>query len=302
MGSSYRGRLAPSPTGMLHLGHVRTFVTAAMRAREADGVLVLRMEDLDPVRSRPACAAAMLEDLRWLGIDWQEGPDSGGPYAPYLQSQRSSLYLAAWQALVEQGCLYPCSCTRRQLRGNDPAQTAGATEIGSRTANEDEDDETFYPGTCRPSASLSPRQHGACPAGVSWRFRVPSGERISFEDGGYGARQYIAGRDFGDFLVWRRDNLPAYQLAVALDDAAMRVTEVVRGADLLKSTARQILVFRALGLTPPAWFHCPLVLDAAGCRLSKSAGALSIRALRERGCSPGAVLAMAGVIRKPALP
>jgi glutamyl-tRNA synthetase len=147
-----------------------------------------------------------------------------------------------------------------------------------------------YPGTCRPKAGVVAEADS--PAGVNWRFRIPDGETIGFADSGMGAQSYVAGRDFGDFVVWRRDDVPAYQLACVVDDAAMRITEVVRGADLLKSTARQILLYRALGLTPPLWHHCPLLRDTQGQRLAKRTDALSLRAMRERGLTPEAVRAM----------
>lgn len=280
--NGYRGRLAPSPTGLLHLGHARTFWTAYERASAADGTLILRDEDLDPQRARADYAAAMLEDLRWLGIEWQEGPDVGGAFAPYRQSERYALYRAAWEELRAGGWIYPCTCSRRELAAvSAPHEEGGADET---------DDEPMYPGRCRPAAGAVAEANE--PAGVNWRFRIPDGEAIEFEDSGAGARSYIAGRDFGDFVVWRRDDVPAYQLACVVDDAAMGITEVVRGADLLKSTARQILLYRALGLTPPRWHHCPLVRDAGGQRLAKRADALSLRALRERGLTPAEVRAM----------
>ena len=282
----YRGRLAPSPTGLLHLGHARTFWTAYERARDADGTLILRDEDLDTQRARADYAAAMLEDLRWLGIAWQEGPGldnvpGDGAFGPYRQSERYGLYREAWERLRAGGWIYPCRCSRRELA----AAVSAPHEDGG-----DEDDEPMYPGRCRPAAGVVAEARG--PAGVNWRFRIPDGEAIMFEDTGMGARRYVAGRDFGDFVVWRRDDVPAYQLACVVDDAAMRITEVVRGADLLKSTARQILLYRALGLTPPAWHHCPLLRDAAGQRLAKRTDALSLRALRERGLTPRQVRAM----------
>jgi glutamyl/glutaminyl-tRNA synthetase len=285
-GNGYRGRLAPSPTGLLHLGHARTFWTAYERARHAGGTLILRDEDLDTQRARADYAMAMVEDLRWLGIAWQEGPDVGGAFGPYRQSERYGLYREAWERLRAGGWIYPCKCSRREL-----AEAVSAPhEDGG-----DEDDEPVYPGRCRPAAGVVAE---ACePAGVNWRFRVQDGEAIGFldsgvGDSGMGARSYIAGRDFGDFIVWRRDDVPAYQLACVVDDAAMRITEVVRGADLLKSTARQILLYRALELRPPAWYHCPLLRDTAGQRLAKRTDALSLRALRERGLTPAAVRAM----------
>jgi glutamyl/glutaminyl-tRNA synthetase len=280
--NEYRGRLAPSPTGLLHLGHARTFWTAYERARDANGTLILRDEDLDTQRARADYARAMLEDLRWLGIAWQEGPDVGGPFAPYRQSGRYGLYRAAWERLRADGWIYPCTCSRRELA----AAVSAPHEDGGDAA----DDEPLYPGTCRPKTGVI--AEAGEPVGVNWRFRVPDGEAIAYEDSGMDAQTYMAGRDFGDFVVWRRDDVPAYQLACVVDDAAMRISEVVRGADLLKSTARQILLYRALGLTPPLWHHCPLLRDAHGQRLAKRTDALSLRALRERGLSPAEVRAM----------
>ena len=262
--STYRGRLAPSPTGLLHIGHARTFWIAFQRAVERVGTLVLRNEDLDPQRSRPELAQAIIEDLQWLGIRWTEGPDCGGDFGPYAQSERRAFYLEAWRQLRDGGFVYPCTCSRKDL-----AQAASAPN--------EADDEPIYPGRCRgrDDAGLF-----AEPAGVNWRFRVPDGETIAFGDLHLGEQRSVAGRDFGDFLVWRRDDVPAYQLAVVVDDAAMRITEVVRGADLLKSTARQILLLRALGVCVPEYFHCELVRDSTGMRLAKRADALSIRHLR----------------------
>jgi glutamyl-tRNA synthetase len=271
--SCYRGRLAPSPTGYLHLGHARTFWVAHERARAGGGKLVFRNEDLDFHRAKPQFAHAMLEDLRWLGLDWDEGPDVGGPFGPYVQSERRDFYLRAWQTLRNRGFIYPCSCSRKDL---ERALTA---------PHEDEDDnEIPYPGTCRPKLNVA--KDWKSPAGVSWRFRVPDGEVVSFSDLNSGEQSYAAGKDFSDFLIWRRDDIPAYQLAAVVDDEAMLISEVVRGADLLKSTARQLLLFRALGAAPPKYFHCPLVCDASNARLAKRHDALSLRTLRAQGVGP----------------
>ena len=300
----YRGRLAPSPTGYLHVGHARTFHCAWQRARAAGGVLVLRMEDLDRDRSRPEYAAAAIEDLRWLGIDWDEGPDIGGPIGPYSQSARYEIYLAAWRNLYESGYIYPCRCSRKDLAAalNAPHEGPAPTP--------DPDDEPVYPGTCRPSRTgegvfdLLPNPPGE-PGGTNWRFRVPDGEIVEFHDLHLGPQRFTAGVDFGDFLVWRRDPSstspaprtglrswggPSYQLACVADDGAMHITEVVRGADLLKSTARQILLNRALGFPNPQWYHCELVLDHKGVRLAKRHDALSIRELRRKGRAPAEVI------------
>jgi glutamyl-tRNA synthetase len=272
----YRGRLAPSPTGLLHLGHARTFWIAAQRAIEHRGTLILRNEDLDPQRSRPEFAQAMIDDLHWLGIHWNEGPDCGGPFAPYAQSERRANYLEAWRQLRDAGFIYPCTCSRKDL-----AQAASAPN--------DLDDEPLYSGRCRSRDAAS----FTAPAGVNWRFRVPLGESVDFTDQNLGDQRYLAGTDFGDFLVWRRDDVPAYQLAVVVDDAAMQITEVVRGADLLKSTARQLLLLRALALPVPAYFHCDLLRDASGLRLAKRHDALSLCHLRQSGMSPESVLELA---------
>jgi len=278
--------LAPSPTGLLHIGHARTFWIAAQRATERRGTLILRNEDLDPQRCRAEFVDATIEDLHWLGISWQEGPDCGGPYAPYTQSERRDFYLQAWKRLREIGAIYPCTCSRK-----DVALAAGAPNDG--------DDEPIYSGRCRPAGSVvgaaGLRRRGTAeaavatwsvPAGVNWRFRVPDGEEICFDDLHLGSQRMLVGRDFGDFIVWRRDDVPAYQLAVVVDDHAMGITEVMRGADLLKSTARQILLYRALGFPIPDFYHCDLVLDDMGVRLAKRHDSLSIRKLREMGWSP----------------
>jgi glutamyl/glutaminyl-tRNA synthetase len=262
----------------LHIGHARTFWIAAQRVIEKNGMLILRSEDLDQQRSRNDFASAMIEDLHWLGIRWSEGPDCGGRYGPYVQSERRAHYLAAWRRLREGGFLYPCICSRKEL-----AQSANAPN--------DRDDEPIYAGTCRGRAKTVEFSE---PAGLNWRFRVPNGEMVEFMDLSQGRQRYLAGKDFGDFLVWRRDDIPAYQLAVVVDDAAMRISEVVRGADLLKSTARQLLLMHALGWKAPQYFHCELVRDAAGARLAKRHDALSIRQLRESGLRPAEVLKMAG--------
>lgn len=282
--SSYRGRLAPSPTGYLHLGHARTFWTAQERAQAAGGLLILRNEDLDRARCQPNFVAAMIEDLRWFGFDWQEGPDCGGPCAPYDQSARLELYRAAFERLRAAGLLYPCLCSRRDI-----AEAAGAPHEGPATGG---GDEPLYPGTCRPEAlTLAERAHRAAlpRLGYNWRFCIPDGRRLHFTDSACGPQSAACGADFGDFVVWRKDDLPSYQLAVVVDDAAMGITEVVRGADLLTSTFRQLLLLEALQYPSPAFHHCPLVLDASGQRLAKRHDALSLRTLRTAGHSPESI-------------
>jgi len=280
----YRGRLAPSPTGYLHLGHARTFWTAQQRAQARGGTLILRNDDLDRDRCKPEFVAAMVEDLRWFGFEWSEGPDVGGPFAPYQQSGRKEIYRAALEKLRAGNFIYPCTCSRKDIQAAVAAPHAA-------------DDELIYPGTCREKGGawrmardakreVTPPDacHPSSP--VCWRFRVPDGEIISFHDGSLGRQSFVAGKDFGDFVVWRQDDVPAYQLACAVDDAAMQITEVVRGADLLVSTARQILLYRAMGLTPPEFFHCELMLDGRGERVAKRHDALSLHTLRGRGMPP----------------
>jgi glutamyl/glutaminyl-tRNA synthetase len=267
----YRGRLAPSPTGYLHLGHARTFWLAQQRSKENGGELILRNEDLDSTRFKMEFVGSTLEDLRWFGFEWSEGPDVGGKFAPYNQSERMNFYRAALEKLRAGNFIYPCTCSRKDIQ---QAVTAPHTE----------GDEPIYPGTCR--TKFPPATSNLPSAKFNWRFRVPDGETIYFNDGNFGEQKFVAGKDFGDFVVWRHDDVPAYQFACVVDDAAMKISEVVRGADLLVSTARQILLYRALGLTPPKFFHCELMLDEKGERLAKRHDALSLRKLREQGETP----------------
>ncbi len=206
----------------------------------------------------------MFEDMRWLGLRWDEGPDLGGPFAPYTQSERLKIYREAFERLRVAGTLFPCTCSRK-----DVLAAAGAPHGG--------DDEPVYPGTCRMRGGSE---------GVNWRFRVPDGEVLEFSDGNLGLQRAEAGTDFGDFLVWRKDGLPSYQLACAVDDASMRITEVVRGSDLVGSTFRQLLIVRALGWNSPSYFHCPLVLDETGRRLAKRDSSTTLLGLRQAGATP----------------
>jgi glutamyl-tRNA synthetase len=271
-----RGRLAPTPTGFLHVGHARTFALAAERARRDGGILVYRTEDLDASRCRPEFADAAMADLRWLGLDWQEGPDVGGPCGPYVQSQRQPWFAEVWRRLQATGVIYPCDKSRQDV-------------ARALTAPHAEDDaEPIFPPALRPA--LGQGREAREPGAQNWRFRVPDGETIAFIDALRGPRAFVAGRDFGDFLVWRRDGFPAYELAVVADDQAMGITEVVRGADLQLSTARQLLIYRALGWTAPSWAHAPLIMDAEGRRLAKRSAGLSIREVRAAGRTPAEVL------------
>jgi glutamyl-queuosine tRNA(Asp) synthetase len=269
----YRGRLAPTPTGYLHLGHARTFWTAKERAKANGGTLILRNDDLDRARCKPEFARAMLEDLRWFGFEWQEGPDIGGKFAPYNQSERFSLYRAALETLRAAKLIYPCNCSRRDIQS------------APRAPHTADDEEPIYPGTCR-----NKTESDIGTTKFSWRFRVPDREAVAFNDNHLGEQKFIAGKDFGDFVVWRNDDVPAYQLACVVDDAEMQITEVVRGEDLLLSTARQLLLYRALDLKTPDFFHCPLMLDETGQRLAKRNEALSLRVLKERGSKPEELL------------
>lgn len=268
----YRGRIAPTPTGDMHVGHARTFVSAWRRALDADGDVVLRIEDLDPLRCRAEWAERAIEDLAWLGVRWSEGP--------HFQSQRRAVYVDTWRVLRDAGAIYPSAVSRREVR--DAAHAPHEDEEGA---------EPLFPPELRPAPGTG--RDAESPTGVVWRFRVPDGEVVRFVDACRGPQAFTAGVDFGDFVVWRKDDVPAYELAVVADDIAMGITEVVRGEDLLRSTARQLLVYRALGAIPPAWCHLPLVRDAEGRRLAKRHQALSIRELRERGMTAEDVLALA---------
>ena len=264
--SVYRGRLAPSPTGLLHLGHARTFWTAQARAAAAGGELRLRNDDLDVARCRPEFVAAMIEDMRWLGLTWTEPMIS--------QSARLPRYRAALTQLHAAKLIYPCARSRRDVLA-----------AASAPHDTDEPDEPVYPPQFRP-AHGTPLPPLTAPVAINWRFCVPDGETLVFTDGHFGVQQAVAGRDFGDFLVWRKDDAPSYQLACVVDDAGMGITEVVRGADLMRSTFRQLLLYRALCLPAPAFFHCPLVTDESGIRLAKRHDALALRTLREQGRTP----------------
>jgi glutamyl-tRNA synthetase len=250
----------------MHWGTARTALLAWLRARSAGGALVMRIEDLDPPRVVPGSAEGILEDLRWLGLDWDEGPDVGGPHAPYVQSQRFDRYEAAIEALREQGLIFPCTCSRKDLSALASAPH-GDLDLGPR-----------YPGTCLRAPVRTDR-----PAAL--RFRMARAE--AFVDGVHGARPES---EPDDFVVKRADGVYAYQLAVVVDDIAMGITEVVRGDDLLSSTPRQIALYRALRADPPAFVHVPLMLGWDGVRLSKRHGATAIGELRERGASPEEII------------
>ena len=288
-----RGRYAPSPTGPLHLGNARTALLAWLSARSAGGAFVMRVEDLDGPRVRPVLEGRILEELRWLGLDWDEGPDVGGALGPYRQSERSGRYREALERLRAAGLAYPCYCSRAEIARASQAPHAG--EDGPR-----------YPGTCRELSAAEQAERGR-QRPPAWRLRVEDGP-VTFHDAVHGERSFDVAGTVGDFVVARADGVASYQLAVTVDDAAMRISEVVRGDDLLPSTARQWLLYRALGLTPPRFGHVPLVVGPDGERLAKRHGALSVGELRDRGADPERVvgllaalsgLAPAGARRRP---
>ena len=273
-----RGRFAPSPTGPLHLGNARTALLSWLAARAGGGAYLMRVEDLDGPRVRPGMEARILEELRWLGIDWDEGPDVGGPVGPYRQSERRAGYARALDRLRAEERVYPCFCSRAEIAAAAQAPH-GPSDEGPR-----------YPGTCA-ALSAAEASRRAARRAPAWRLRVAPGP-VAFEDGVHGPCAFDVAASVGDFVVARADGVAAYQLAVALDDAAMGVTDVVRGDDLLPSTARQLLLYAALGLAPPRFAHVPLVVGEDGERLAKRHGALSLGELRERGADPRAVVAL----------
>lgn len=282
---AYRGRIAPSPTGRLHVGHARTFWLAAARARRASGTLFLRNDDLDRDRCRPEFVAGFIEDLHWLGLTWTE---------PMItQSERLPFYRRALRRLHAAGLIYPCHRSRREV-----AAAASAPHEGEAA-----DDEPIFPAEWRPPAGtpLPDLPPDDAPITVNWRFRVPDGRTLTFDDTLAGPQSAVAGRDFGDFLVWRRDDVPSYQLACAADDGDLAITEVVRGADLIRSTFRQLLVLEALQHPAPRYVHCPLMRDENGQRLAKRHDALSLQTLRENGADPAGLVASFAALQ-PAAP
>jgi glutamyl-tRNA synthetase len=297
-----RGRYAPSPTGRLHLGNARTALLAWLDARSQGGAFVMRVEDLDRARVPAGAEGQMLDDLAWLGLDWDEGPDRGGPFAPYRQSERTARYDEAIDRLLAAGRAFPCACSRADVARaaqapHDYFGTLGGSQAprdGSRQAKPGgthamDDHGPRYPGTCRglPPDEVRARAaaQGRAPA---IRFAGDSA-RIEFTDEVHGAvAADPAGLD--DFVLRRADGTAAYQLAVVVDDAAMEITRVVRGDDLLRSTPRQLALYRALGLAAPAFAHVPLVLTASGERLAKRTRPEAIADLRTRGMNPEAVV------------
>jgi glutamyl-tRNA synthetase len=262
------GRLAPSPTGAQHVGNARTYLIAWLSARSRNGTVRLRMEDIDSPRIKTGAAEQALDDLSWLGLDWDG--------APVIQTKRLALYEEALGRLREKDLVYPCACTR-----TDIAEAASAPHL--------EHEGPAYPGTCR-------RLHAAAAAFLgdrpfAWRFRIPQ-RSPEFVDGSAGPVHIDLAKIGGDFVVWKSAGTPAYQLAVTVDDAAMDVTEVVRGDDLIPSTPRQLLLYEALGWTPPQFVHVPLVVGADGRRLAKRHGDTRLSSLRAAGVKPEALVGL----------
>ncbi len=264
------GRLAPSPTGGLHLGHARTFLIAWLAARRSSGRVILRIEDLDRSRVRAGAAQTALEDLRWLRLDWDEGPEIGGPSEPYVQSERTASYKEMLERLKRTESVYPCTCTRA-----DVARAASAPHS--------DEEGPAYPGTCShrcvaDAAALADRA-------FAWRFRVPPGV-VEWDDLCLGRIALDPARLGGDFIVARNHAGHSYQLAVVADDRAMGVNQVIRGSDLVPSTPRQILLYRAAGSPVPEFGHVSLVVETDGRRLAKRDGSLKLATLRENGVDP----------------
>jgi glutamyl-tRNA synthetase len=277
------GRYAPSPTGLLHVGSARTALVAWLSARAAGGTFVMRVEDLDGPRTVPGMAEAILDDLRWLGLDWDEGPDVDGPHAPYTQSERFGIYEVALAQLNAQGRLFPCSYSRRDLRtlATAPHGNEGQPPYPARLRPKNLEADWFdvFSQDTNPDAAL--------------RFIVVD-EAVTFEDRLYGTVTEHVEQTVGDFVLKRRDGVYAYQLAVVVDDLLMGVTEVVRGEDLLDSTARQIQLIEALGGPVPAYAHVPLVVNANGDKLSKRNEGLTLQSLREAGVTAPAFIGLLG--------
>ncbi len=269
-------RFAPSPTGYIHLGNVRTALFSALVAARDRGVFLLRIEDTDQARSSSNYTDALKEDLTWLGLHWQEGPDVGGDYAPYHQSQRAEIYARYYHMLEQSGLAYPCFCSEQQLALSRKAQIAASKP-------------PRYAGTCArltPEHVQTKRGEGVRP---TLRFRVPQNQSIRFNDAVRG-EQIFAGADIGDFIIRRADGTPAFFFCNAIDDALMQVTQVLRGEDHLSNTPRQILLLEALKLHVPSYGHISMIVGADGAPLSKRTGSESVRELRAQGYFPQAVV------------
>ena len=260
-----RGRLAPTPSGELHLGHAATFLRVQQSIREKNGTLILRIEDVDRLRCKDEFRTSSIECLRNMGITWDEGPEKGGEYGPYTQGEKTQRYKEVLLELKAKGLIYPCSISRRKLRKRGFDRVHGEMLFPSELRDNCEEPEDIW--------------------GINWRFRVPDGEVISFYDTELEKEvAFKAGVDFGDFIVWRRDGMASYELSVVIDDHDMAISEVIRGEDLLLSTARQVLLYKALKWGLPSFGHCPLLLDETGEKLAKSRGSISLKSILEEGC------------------
>jgi glutamyl-tRNA synthetase len=277
----------------MHLGNARTALLAWLAARRAGGAVVLRIEDLDRPRIVAGAEARLLDELGWLGLDWDEGPDRGGPHAPYRQSERTALYQQAIDRLLGEGDAFLCACSRA-----DVARAASAPH------EDDGDEGPRYPGTCRDLARAEvQRRAQALGRNPVVRFRA-SAARWTFTDAIHGPADPFGPAGVDDFVLRRADGTAAYQLAVVVDDAAMEITEVVRGDDLLRSTPRQLALYAALGLPAPRFAHVPLVLSPEGERLAKRTRPPSVGDLRAAGRTAeeivGALAASAGLVESGA--
>ena len=271
--SNVIGRLAPSPTGALHVGNARSFLLAWLSVRQQGGILLLRMEDIDSPRVKSWARQQTLDDLRWLGLDWDWGPDVGGPHASYVQTERAGRYSEVLQQLIAAGTLYPCTCSRREV-----AEAASAPhELALSDLPPIEG--TIYPGTCRLRNALETNEVFA------WRWRFKAGPDAWWDEV-LGRQVANPERQLGDFVIAKSDGTAAYQLAVVVDDYDMGVTEVVRGSDLVPSTFRQIAILRQLGWPMPKYCHVPLIVGPDGRRLAKRHGDTRLSYLRERGVTP----------------
>lgn len=267
-----RTRFAPSPTGDLHIGGAWTALASHLVAKRNMGQSILRVEDIDTPRILEGSRERIEDDLTWLGLTFDEGADDRGPYAPYAQSRRTDRYAAALAQLQSQGLLYPCDCSRAEI-----ARIASAPHAG---------EETIYPGTCR---DADPNRPFKRPPSI--RLRVPKDATVQFIDRIQGRYEQNVYASVGDFVLQRADGIFSYQLAVAIDDSHMAISDVVRGADLLPSTPRQLLLLDLLHLPKPErYWHVPLVVSRGGERIAKRVREATIRSLRESGISPEAIL------------
>ena len=251
---TYRGRITPTPSGYLHEGHASTFKIAWRRARERDGCIIYRNDDLDKLRCSEEFSRAAMDDLEGLKINWDEGPDCGGKYCPYNQSERAEKYVSTLLKLANEGLVYPCAKSRKEIQ---------AFEIKAKVGNE-----YLFPQELRPCEKKF--QNDQVSLNTNWRFRTQWSEKVSFVDGRKGEQTFEVGKDFSDFLVWRKDGIASYELATVVDDHLMEITEIVRGEDLLISSARQSTLFDALNWGRPDFYHCKLLVDMNGKKLSKS--------------------------------